>query len=113
MVKIEAVVQPSRLDAIKTALDELGVTGITISHVMDHSGSQGLKARYRGADYHVDTPRVKLEMVVSSLRADDVLEVLSQAARTGTAGDDGTICICEVTDAMRIRNGSRVQVASL
>jgi nitrogen regulatory protein P-II 1 len=111
MVKIEAVVQPFRLDAIKAALDGLGIGGITICHVMDHDGPLGLKAFYRGTEYHVDTPRIKLEMLVSSLRADEVIEALSQAARTGMSCDDGTIWVCEVVDAMRIRNGARVQFA--
>ena len=113
MLKIEAVVQPSRLDAIKTALDGLGIAEITICHVLDHTGPHGLKAIYRGAEYYVDTPRVKLEMLVPALQADEVLDALSHAARTDPSGDDGAIWVYEVAGAMRIRNGARIQLALL
>ena len=111
MVKIEAVVQPFRLDSIKAAMDGLGIEGITICHVMEHAGPLGLITSYRGTEHYVDAPRIKLEMLVSSLRADEVIEALSQAARTGMSSDDGTIWVCEVADAMRIRNGARIQLA--
>ena len=111
MVKIEAIVQPFKLDAVKAALDDLGVEGVTISHVMDHSGPLGLKTTYRGSQYHVDTARVKLEMLVSSRHSENVIDALLEAARTGTSCDDGAIWVCEVADAMRIRNGRRIQFA--
>ena len=71
MIKIEAIVQPFRLDAIKLALDGLGINRITISHVLDHGGPMALKAVYRGAEYYVDVPRIKLEMLISSLQTDE------------------------------------------
>ncbi len=111
MVKIEAIVQPFKLDEVKSALSSLGVEGMTILHVLDHSGSAGLKAVYRGGQYYVDVPKVKLEMVVSSLRADEVIDALSHAARTGMSGDDGTILVYEIADAIRIRNGRRLELA--
>ena len=111
MVRIEALIQSVKLDAVKAAIDSLGVGGITFYHVMDHGGPSGLKAFYRGVEYAVDSPRVKLEMVVSSLQADEVIEALSEAARTGMSGDDGMIVVTEVADAMRIKNGRRFQVA--
>jgi nitrogen regulatory protein PII len=109
MIKIEAIVQPFRLDPIKSALDGLGIEGITISHVLDHGGPLGLKAVYRGAEYYVDAPRVRLEMLVSSLRTDEVIEALLQAARTDGPGDDGTILVTEIADAISIRTGERVR----
>jgi nitrogen regulatory protein PII len=109
MIKIEAIVQPFRLDSIKLALDGLGIEGITISHVLDHGGPHGLKAVYRGAEYYVDVPRVKLEMLVSSLQADEVIEAILQAARTTGPGDDGTILVTEIADAISVRTGERVR----
>ncbi len=109
MIKIEAIVQPFRLDSVKLALDSLGIEGITISHVLDHGGPMGLKAVYRGAEYCVDAPRVKLEMLVSSLQTDEVIEALLQAARTGGPGDDGTILVTEIADAISVRTGERVR----
>ena len=110
MVKIEAIIQPFKLDDVKAALASLGVEGLTILHVLDHGGSAGLKAVYRGGQYYVDVPKVKLEMIVSSHRADEVIEAISRAARTGAASDDGTILVYEIADAIRIRNGRRVEV---
>ncbi len=111
MIKIEAIVQPFRLDSIKLALDGLGIERITICHVLDHGGPLGLKAVYRGAEYYVDVPKVKLEMLVSSLRADEVIDAVLQAARTNGPGDDGTILITEIADAISVRSGQRVQLA--
>jgi nitrogen regulatory protein P-II 1 len=109
MIKIEAIVQPFRLDSVKLALDGLGIEGITISHVLDHGGAKGLKAVYRGAEYYVDVPRVKLEMLVSSLQTDEVIDALLQAARTNGPGDDGTILVTEIADAISVRTGERVR----
>lgn len=112
MIKIEAIVQPFRLDSIKLALDGLGIQGVTICHVLDHGGPMGLKAVYRGAEYCVDVPRVKVEMLVSSLRADEVIDAILQAARTNGPGDDGTILVTEVADAISVRSGERVQLTT-
>ena len=109
MVKIEAIVQPFKLDEVKAALTSLGVEGITIVHVLSHAGPDGLKARYRGGEYHVDAAKVKLEMVVSSHRADEVIDAISHAARTRQGGDDGTVLVYEIGDAIRIRNGRRIE----
>jgi len=109
MVKVEAIIQPFKLDEVKAALASLGVEGVTILHVLGHAGPDGLKARYRGGEYYVDTPKVKLEMVVSSHRADDVIDAISRAARTGGAGDDGIVLVYEIADAIRIRNGRRIE----
>ena len=109
MIKIEAIVHPFRLDSVKLALDDLGIQGITISHVLDHGGPLALKAVYRGAEYQVDVPRVKLEMLVSSLQTDEVIDVILHAARTDGPGGDGTILVTEIADAISVRTGERVR----
>ena len=109
MIKIEAIVQPFRLDSVKLALDGLEIHRITISHVLDHGGPMALKAVYRGAEYYVDVPRVKLEMLVSSLQTDEVIDAILQAARTDGRGDDGTILVTEIADAISVRTGERVR----
>jgi len=108
MVKIEAFIQPFKLDEVKTALKPLGIGAIVISEVFESGGPAPLKGVYRGHEYVVDTPRVKLEMLISSLQVDEVVETLSLAARTNGPGDDGIILIQEVADAIRIRSGARV-----
>jgi nitrogen regulatory protein P-II 1 len=109
MIKIEAIVQPFRVDSVELALDGLRIEGITISHVLDHGGPLGLKTFYRGAQYYVDVPRVKLEMLVSSLQTDEVIDAILQAARTNGPGDDGTILVTEIADAISARTGARVR----
>jgi len=109
MIKIDAIVQPFRLDSVKAALNGLGINRMTISHVLDHGGPQGPKTVYRGAEYYVDVPRVKLEMLVSSLQTEEVVEAILQAARTDVPGDDGMIVVTEVADAISVRTGERVR----
>jgi nitrogen regulatory protein P-II 1 len=111
MQKIEAVIQPFKLDDVKTALKGLGIGPIMISEVLEHGGLVVQKAFYRGTEYCADIPKVKLEMLVSSLRTDEVIEALSRAARTTLPGDDGTILVYEVADGIRIRSGARIQFA--
>ena len=113
MIKVEAIIQPSKLDEVKEALASLEIRGLTILHVLEHSGRAGLKAVYRGGEYYVDVPKIKLEMVVSSPRADEVIEAISHAARAGMSDDDGTILVYEIADAIRIRNGRRMGFALL
>lgn len=109
MVKIEAVIQPSKLDAVMASLQDLEVEGISISEVHNQGGPSSHKRVYRGAEYSAATPMMMLGMVVSSLRAEEVVEAISSAARTGFAWDDGTILIYEVADAIKIRSGARVE----
>jgi nitrogen regulatory protein PII len=109
MVKIEAVIQPFKLDDVKTTLEDLSVEVTMISEVLDHGTLPGRKARYRGAEYCVDTPRVKLEILASSERADEIVDALLRVARTSLSGDDGRILVYEVADAVRIRTGARLQ----
>ena len=111
MLKIEAVIQPFKLDEVKAALDNLGIEEVMISAVLDHGGRMAQDLYYRGASYRADVTRIKLEMLVSSDGADDVIEALSRAARTREPGEDGTILVYEVADAIRIRSGERIQFA--
>ncbi|MGA7413338.1 MAG: P-II family nitrogen regulator [Bryobacteraceae bacterium] len=105
MKKIEAIIQPFKLDAVKEALVAIGVDGITISEVRGHGRQKGHTEVYRGQEYNVDLlPKIKLEIVVASARADEVIKSVAEAARTGKIGD-GKIFVYDVQEAIRIRNG--------
>ena len=111
MKKIEAIIQPFKIDDVKDALIGIGIDGMTISEVRGHGRQKGHKEVYRGQEYNVDMlPKVKVEMVVSADRADEVVQALSGAARTGKIGD-GKIFVTEVAEAIRIRNGDRGDAA--
>jgi nitrogen regulatory protein P-II 1 len=105
--KIEAFIQPHKLDDVKDALIAAGVTGMSISEVRGHGRQKGHTETYRGSEYKVDLlPKVKVEVVVPGARAEQIVEVLSTAARTGKIGD-GKIFVSSIDDAIRIRNGDR------
>ena len=107
MKKIEAVIQPFKLDEVKEALKSIGIDGMTITEVRGHGRQKGHKEVYRGQEYNVDLlPKVKVELVVLSERADEVLNTIIGAARTGKIGD-GKIFVYEVHEAIRIRNDDR------
>jgi nitrogen regulatory protein P-II 1 len=111
MKKIEAIIQPFKIDEVKAALLAIGIDGMTISEVRGHGRQKGHKEVYRGQEYNVDLlPKVKLEMVVPASRSDEVVKVLSGAAQTGKIGD-GKIFIFDVAEAIRIRNGDRGEAA--
>jgi nitrogen regulatory protein P-II 1 len=111
MKKIEAVIQPFKLEEVKEALKSIGVDGMTITEVRGHGRQKGHKEVYRGQEYNVDLlPKVKLEMVVAAMRADEVVRTVMTAARTGNIGD-GKIFIYDVADAIRIRNDDRGESA--
>jgi nitrogen regulatory protein P-II 1 len=111
MKKIEAIIQPFKMEEVKTALTGIGIDGITISDVRGHGRQKGHKEVYRGQEYNVDLlPKVKIEIVVSSDRFEEVLTALSASARTGKIGD-GKIFVYEVAEAVRIRNGDRGDLA--
>ncbi len=111
MKKIEAIIQPFKLDEVKEALISIGVQGITITEVRGHGRQKGHKEVYRGQEYQVDlVPKVKLEIVTSSDRADEVIKSLSDAARSGKIGD-GKIFVFDVAEAIRIRNDDRGEAA--
>jgi nitrogen regulatory protein P-II 1 len=107
MKKIEAIVQPFKLDEVKEALKAIGIDGMTISDVRGHGRQKGHKETYRGQEYNVDLlPKVKFELVVADSRVEEVVGALSTAARTGKIGD-GKIFVFEVVEAIRIRNDDR------
>src|SRR2546423_5204107 len=111
MKKIEAIIQPHKADQVKEALKNIGVDGLTISEVRGHGSQKGHKEVYRGMEYQVDLlPKVKVELVVPSSRADEVIKTLADAARTGKIGD-GKIFVFDVADAIRIRNDDRGETA--
>jgi nitrogen regulatory protein P-II 1 len=107
MKKIEAIIQPFKLDEVKEALQGIGVEGMTISEVRGHGRQKGHKEVYRGQEYTVDLlPKVKIELVVADSRVDDVTRTIVEAARTGKIGD-GKIFVMDVLEAIRIRNDDR------
>ncbi len=107
MKKIEAVIQPHKLDEVKDALLAIGVEGMTVSEVRGHGRQKGHTEVYRGAEYRVDLlPKVKLELVVADARMEQVVKTLEEAARTGKIGD-GKIFVSTIDEAIRIRNGER------
>jgi nitrogen regulatory protein P-II 1 len=111
MKKIEAIVQPHKLDAVKEALKSAGVDGLTIYEVHGYGRQKGHTETYRGAEYKVDVlPKVKIELVIGEKDLDRVVSVIMEAARTGKIGD-GKIFISSIDEAVRIRNGDRGEMA--
>ena len=107
MTKVEAVIQPSKLDAVKAALLEAGVEGMTVLEVRGHGRQKGHTEFYRGREYTVDLlPKVKLEMVLSDELVDKAVAAIMGSARTGKIGD-GKIFLSKVDEAIRIRNEER------
>ncbi|BDC52843.1 nitrogen regulatory protein P-II [Bryobacterales bacterium F-183] len=107
MKKIEAVIQPHKLEEVKEALKGIGVDGMTITEVRGHGRQKGHKEVYRGMEYQVDLlPKVKVEVVIQNDRLDEVVNAIATAARSGKIGD-GKIFVYEVVDAIRIRNDDR------
>jgi nitrogen regulatory protein P-II 1 len=107
MKRIEAIIQPHKLEDVKEALKGIGVDGMTITEVRGHGRQKGHKEVYRGMEYQVDLlPKVKIEMVVSDARCEEVVQTLATSARTGKIGD-GKIFVQEVAEAIRIRNDER------
>ncbi|HEX4773669.1 MAG TPA: P-II family nitrogen regulator [Bryobacteraceae bacterium] len=104
MKKVEAVIQPHKLDEVKEALKSISIDGITISEVRGHGRQKGHREVYRGMEYEVDLlPKIKLEIIIPDTRLDEVTRAIASAARTGKIGD-GKIFVYEVMDAIRIRN---------
>lgn len=110
MVKIEAIIRPDKLDEVKASLDELGVKGMTIVHVMGAGKQRGRTQYYRGQEYVVNLlDKVKIETVVVDSLVDSVVEAITSAS-TGEIGD-GKIFLSRVDDAIRIRTGERGDIA--
>jgi nitrogen regulatory protein P-II 1 len=111
MQKIEAIIQPSRLDAVKDALIEIGVEGMTILEARGHGRQKGHTEFYRGREYTVDLlPKVKLELVVHDDAVEKVIHAIATTARTGHIGD-GKIFVSRIDEAIRIRNDERGETA--
>lgn len=107
MTKLEAIIQPSRLDQVKEALLEIGVDGMTILEARGHGRQKGHTEFYRGREYSVDLlPKVKLEIVLNDELVERAVQAIVTAARTGKIGD-GKIFLSRVDEAIRIRNEER------
>ncbi|AEA34453.1 P-II family nitrogen regulator [Hippea maritima] len=107
MKKIEAIIKPFKLDAVKEGLMELGIKGLTVSEVKGYGRQKGHTEIYRGAEYVVDfLPKVKIEVVVEESMVDGVVEKIIETAKTGKIGD-GKIFIIPIEDAIRIRTSER------
>lgn len=105
MKKIEAIIKPFKLDEVKEALHEIGVSGITVTEARGFGRQKGHTELYRGAEYVVDfLPKVKLEVVVADDQADRTVEAIAAAAQTGRIGD-GKIFVSPIERALRIRTG--------
>ena len=111
MKKIEAIIKPFKLDEVREALAEVGVTGLTVTEVKGFGRQKGHTELYRGAEYVVDfLPKVKIEVVVGADMLDAVLEAIVKAARTGKIGD-GKIFVTSVEQVVRIRTGETNEAA--
>ena len=105
MKKIECIIKPFKLDDVKNAITELGVTGMTVSEVRGFGRQKGHTELYRGAEYQVDfLPKIKIDLVVADDMVDKLLEVVKREASTGKIGD-GKIFVSEIGQSMRIRTG--------
>ncbi len=107
MTKVEAVIQTSKLDAVKDALHEIGVEGMTVLEARGHGRQKGHTEFYRGREYTVDLiPKIKIELVIADDMVEKTVQTIVTAARTGKIGD-GKIFLSKVDDAIRIRNDER------
>jgi nitrogen regulatory protein P-II 1 len=107
MTKVEAIIQNSKLDAVKDALHEIGVEGMTVLEARGHGRQKGHTEFYRGREYTVDLiPKIKLELVLADNMVEKVVQAITAAARTGKIGD-GKIFLTRVDEAIRIRNDER------
>ena len=105
MKKIEAIIKPFKLDEVREALSDVGVTGLTVTEVKGFGRQKGHTELYRGAEYVVDfLPKVKLEIVVADSGLDEAIEAIIKAARTGKIGD-GKIFVSSIEQVVRIRTG--------
>ena len=111
MKKIEAIIKPFKLDEVREALSDIGVTGLTVTEVKGFGRQKGHTELYRGAEYVVDfLPKVKLEVVVADSLLERVMEAITSAARTGKIGD-GKIFVTAVEQVVRIRTGESGEAA--
>ena len=113
MTKIEIITRQSKLEDLKTALNEIGINGMTVSNVLCYGVQKGQKHRYRGVEYSVDLlPKIKIEMVVCTVPVDDVVNTAISVLRTGEIGD-GKIFISPVSRVIKVRTGEEDREALL
>lgn len=111
MIKLEAIIQPSRFESVKDALREIGVEGMSVSDVRGHGRQKGHTEVYRGREYNVDLiPKIKIEMVLPDNMVDGAVQAILKTAKTGKIGD-GKIFLSKVDEAIRIRNEERGETA--
>src|SRR5512140_2721581 len=111
MKKVEAIIQPFKLEDVKEALIGIGIDGMTVSDVRGHGRQKGHKEVYRGQEYQVDLlPKVKIELIVPDSRLAEVVATITKAARSGKIGD-GKIFVLPIDEAIRIRNDERGEAA--
>jgi nitrogen regulatory protein P-II 1 len=111
MKKIELLIKPFKLDAVKDALSDLGIFGMTISEVKGFGQQKGHTELYRGAEYQVDfVPKIKIEIVVNEDVVEKTIEAVIASARTGKIGD-GKVFVTDVNETIRIRTGERGEAA--
>lgn len=111
MKKIEAIIKPFKLDEVREALSEVGITGLTVTEVKGFGRQKGHTELYRGAEYVVDfLPKVKIEIVVATVNVDAAIDAIIKAARTGKIGD-GKIFVTAVEQVVRIRTGETNEAA--
>ncbi|MBI3321670.1 MAG: P-II family nitrogen regulator [Candidatus Omnitrophica bacterium] len=111
MKKIEAIVRPEKVDEVRKALDKVGYAGVTVTEVQGHGKQKGVTRQWRGDTYTVDfLPKIKLEIVAGDADAEQILQAIAKAAKTGDVGD-GKIFVTDIRDVVRIRTGERGQGA--
>jgi nitrogen regulatory protein P-II 1 len=111
MKKIEAIIKPFKLDEVREALSEVGITGLTVTEVKGFGRQKGHTELYRGAEYVVDfLPKIKIEIVVNSAQTEAAIDAIIKAARTGKIGD-GKIFVTSVEQVVRIRTGETDEAA--
>jgi nitrogen regulatory protein P-II 1 len=111
MKKIEAIVRPEMVSVVRQALEEIGVTGLTITQVLGHGAQRGITQQWKGNTYKVDLlPKVELKMVVYDGLLEPVLKAVAESARTGQVGD-GKVFVSTIDDVMRVRTGERGSAA--
>ena len=108
MILLKAIVRPNRVDAVKEALEKIGVSGLTVTEVRGHGNQKGHTAIYRGREYNVTLlPKMEIETVVEDETADDAIKAIAAAARTGEIGD-GRIFVLPVLRSYKIRTGEMI-----
>jgi len=111
MKKVEAIIRPHLLDAVRNALQEVGVAGMTISEVQGYGRQKGHTETYRGTEYQIEfIPKIKIEVIITESIEDSVIEAITKTARTGKFGD-GKIFVVSIDDVIRIRTGERGETA--